>query len=118
MLGIDAGAIALTKVDAVSADRVDEVLLQIADRAGATAAAHWPVFPVSSLSGDGVGELHASSTAGCGEPRGENDCRSLSHGDRRCFTLSGVGTIVTGTVHAGEVRVGDSVSVAPTSHAR
>ena len=39
LLGIDAGAIALTKIDAVSAERVDEVLLQLADRVRNTAAA-------------------------------------------------------------------------------
>ena len=54
LLGIDAGAVALTKIDAVSAERVDEVLLQLADRVRNTAAASWPVFPVSSLSGDGI----------------------------------------------------------------
>ena len=59
LLGIDSGAIALTKIDAVSAERVDEVLLQLADRVRNTAAANWPVFPVSSLSGDGIDELQA-----------------------------------------------------------
>jgi selenocysteine-specific elongation factor len=34
----------------------------------------------------------------------------------RCFTLSGVGTVVTGTVHAGKIGVGESVSVGPTAH--
>ena len=34
----------------------------------------------------------------------------------RCFTLSGIGTVVTGTVHAGEIRVGESVSVGPAAH--
>ena len=34
----------------------------------------------------------------------------------RCFTLAGVGTVVTGTVHAGEIRVGESVRVGPTAH--
>src|SRR4029453_397597 len=41
LLGIDAGAVALTKVDAVSAERVDEVLLQLSDRVRNTAAASW-----------------------------------------------------------------------------
>jgi selenocysteine-specific elongation factor len=59
LLGIDSGAIALTKIDAVSAERVDEVLLQLADRVRNTAAANWPVFAVSSLSGNGIDELQA-----------------------------------------------------------
>ncbi|MDX9706875.1 MAG: SelB C-terminal domain-containing protein [Azospira sp.] len=31
----------------------------------------------------------------------------------RCFTLAGIGTVVTGTVFSGSVRVGDALSVSP-----
>ena len=88
LLGIDAGAVALTKIDAVSAERVDEVLLQLSDRVRNTAAANWPVFPVSSLSGDGIGELQGASARRGSEPRGENDRRALSHGDRPLLYVS------------------------------
>ena len=81
LLGIDAGAVALTKIDAVSAERVDEVLLQLSDRVRNTAAANWPVFPVSSLSGDGIGELQGASARRGSEPHSENDWRTLSNGD-------------------------------------
>ena len=116
LLGIDAGAIALTKVDTVSAERIDEVLLQIADRVAGTAAAHWPVFPVSSLSGEGVGELHAHLLQSAASRAARTSAGHFRMAIDRCFTLSGVGTVVTGTVHAGQVRVGDSVSVGPTAH--
>ncbi len=116
LLGIDAGAIALTKVDTVSAERVDEVLLQIADRVGATAAAHWPVFPVSSLSGEGVGDLYAHLLHAAANRAARTTAGHFRMAIDRCFTLSGVGTVVTGTVHAGEIRIGDSVSVGPTAH--
>jgi selenocysteine-specific elongation factor len=116
LLGIDAGAIALTKIDAVSADRVDEVLLQLAKRVGKTAAAQWPVFPVSSLTGQGIGELHAHLLDAARRHAARAIAGHFRMAIDRCFTLSGIGTVVTGTVHAGEIRVGESVSVGPTPH--
>ena len=116
LLGLQSGAIALTKIDAVPDERVDEVRQQLAARTADTAAADWPIFPVSSLSGDGVDALktHLLHAA-------ERHARRASDGYfrmavDRCFTLSGVGTVVTGTVHAGALQVGESVSIVPTAH--
>ena len=116
LLGIDSGAIALTKTDAVSPERVDEVLLQLADRVRNTAAANWPVFPVSSLSGDGIDELQAHLLDAAASHAARTSAGHFRMAIDRCFTLAGVGTVVTGTVHAGEIRVGESVRVGPTAH--
>ncbi len=116
LLGIDAGAVALTKIDAVSAERVDEVLLQLSHRVRNTGAASWPVFPVSSVSGDGIGDLKAHLLDAAASRVARTTGGHFRMAIDRCFTLSGIGTVVTGTVHAGEVRVGESVSVGPTAH--
>ena len=116
LLGIDAGAIALTKIDAVSAERIDQVLLQLAERVRNTAAANWPVFPVSSLSGDGISELQTHLLDAAAHRAKRTTAGHFRMAIDRCFTLSGVGTVVTGTVRAGEIRVGESVSVGPTAH--
>ena len=116
LLGIDSGAIALTKIDVVSAERVDEVLLQLADRVRNTAAANWPVFPVSSLSGDGIDELQAHLLDAAASHAARTSAGHFRMAIDRCFTLAGVGTVVTGTVHAGEIHVGESVRVGPTAH--
>ena len=116
LLGIEAGAVAVTKIDAVSAGRVDEVLLQIADRVSSTAAANWPLFPVSSLSGEGVDVLQAHLLDAAAGRAARTTAGNFRMAVDRCFTLSGIGTVVTGTVHAGEVRAGESVSVGPTAH--
>jgi selenocysteine-specific elongation factor len=116
LLGIDSGAIALTKIDAVSAERVDEVLLQLADRVRNTAAANWPVFAVSSLSGDGIDELQAHLLDAAASRAARTCAGHFRMAIDRCFTLAGVGTVVTGTVHAGEIHVGESVRVGPTAH--
>ena len=116
LLGIDSGAIALTKIDAVSAERVDEVLLQLADRVRNTAAANWPVFAVSSLSGDGIDELQAHLLDAAASRAARTSAGHFRMAIDRCFTLAGVGTVVTGTVHAGTIHVGESVRVGPTAH--
>jgi selenocysteine-specific elongation factor len=117
LLGIEQGAVALTKIDAVSPARVDEVRAQLAARTAGTAAAAWPVVAVSSLSGEGIDELSRDLLAASQLPRARGDGRFRMAIDR-CFTLPGVGTVVTGTVHSGEVRVGDHVAVAPGPHGK
>jgi selenocysteine-specific elongation factor len=118
LLGVTDGAIALTKVDAVTPERVAAVQAQLAAALGEPAA-HWPVFAVSNLTGAGIDAIDAwlrheakaqAERAAGGEFRLAVD---------RVFTLGGVGTVVTGTVHAGRVRVGDEVVVQPRGrHAR
>jgi selenocysteine-specific elongation factor len=112
LLGVTDGAIALTKVDAVAPERVATVRAQLAGALGEPAA-RWPVFAVSNLTGAGIEAIDAwlrneaqaqAARAASGEFRLAVD---------RVFTLGGVGTVVTGTVHAGGVRVGDEVIVQP-----
>jgi selenocysteine-specific elongation factor len=118
LLGVTRGAVVLTKSDAVAPERIEQARAQVAARTAGTAAASWPVFVVSSLTGDGVVALgrfllddaaRQPQSAAAGRFRMAID---------RCFTLPGVGTVVTGTVHSGAVQVGDSVAVVPGPHGR
>ncbi len=113
LLGVNAGAVALTKIDAVERTRIEEVQAQLARWLAGSAAADWPVFPVSSYSGEGIGQLDAflRRTAAAHAARPQQGMFRLAVD--RVFTLAGVGTVVTGTVHAGAVRLGDEVSIAP-----
>jgi selenocysteine-specific elongation factor len=114
LLGVDRGAIALTKIDAVEAARVDEVRAQLARWLAGTPAAGWPVFALSSLSGDGVAGLDAFLRRAAAEASTRPATGLFRLAVDRVFTLAGIGTIVTGTVHAGAVRVGDEVAIAPS----
>ncbi len=113
LLGVDEGAIALTKCDAVEPRRIAEVRAQLARWLTPTPAHRWPLFPLSSISGEGVAALNdwlraraavAQARAGGGHFRLAVD---------RVFTLPGAGTIVTGTAHAGRIAVGDEVLLQP-----
>jgi selenocysteine-specific elongation factor len=113
LLGIAAGAVALTKVDLVDEVRVAEVDRALRALLASTAFAAVPIFPVSARTGAGLDALQRFLEAAALEPRRPVDDAHFRLAVDRSFTLAGVGTVVTGTVHSGEVRVGSSVVISP-----
>ncbi len=118
LLGISRAVVALTKIDLVDADRAIEVELDIAALLDGTELAGAAVFPVSTITGAGIGPLRAHLLAEASRPSPSD---ALSPGDRRfrlsvdrSFSLAGAGTVVTGSVVAGEVRAGQSVLILPS----
>jgi selenocysteine-specific elongation factor len=115
LLGIARGAVALSKADRVDAARLHEVETQIAALLEPTGLKGSPVFALDAVTaGDpGVAALHAylHRVAAVAARREEGGLFRLAVD--RVFTLAGQGTVATGTVRAGRVRVGDSVSVMP-----
>ena len=114
LLGVKGGAVALTKIDRVEPARVAAAQAEIEALLRGTALAGSPVFALSSVTGDGVPALRAHLEAvAASPPVGAADgCFRLAVD--RCFTLSGSGTVVTGTVFSGSVRVGDRLLVSPS----
>ncbi|HTO59827.1 MAG TPA: selenocysteine-specific translation elongation factor [Bradyrhizobium sp.] len=114
LLGIDAGAIALTKVDAVDAGRIATVTGEIRSLMANTSLAEAPIFAVSGRTGAGMNSLrgYLEQRALERDHPTESDAYFRLAVDRS-FTLPGFGTVVTGTVHSGEVRIGDDLIVAP-----
>ena len=118
LLGISRAVVALTKIDLVDADRAIEVELDIAALLDGTELAGAAVFPVSTISGAGIGPLRAHLLAEAARLAPPD---AASPGDRsfrlsvdRSFSLAGAGTVVTGSVVAGEVRAGQSVLILPS----
>jgi selenocysteine-specific elongation factor len=120
LLGIARGAVVITKADRADAARIDAVRADLAALLAGTPLAGAPVLAVSAQTGDGIDALRAllfeaarACQTGAG---GQNDAENLAAfrlAIDRAFTLQGTGTVVTGTVHAGGVRVGDELAVAP-----
>ena len=113
LLGISAGAVALTKIDRVDGGRVDEVAGQITSLLAETGLANAPIFPVSGNTGDGVNALrtHLHTQAMARDARAAGGHFRLAID--RSFTLSGRGHVVTGTVFSGQVAVGDRLMLTP-----
>jgi selenocysteine-specific elongation factor len=113
LLDVREGAIALTKIDAADPARVDAVRAQLARWLAGSPQATWPVFAVSSTSGAGIAGLDAflRESARTHAARAADGHFRLAVD--RVFTLAGIGTVVTGTAHAGTVTVGDEIVIRP-----
>lgn len=113
LLGVARGAVALSKIDRVSAARIAEAKQEIEILLAGTGLAEAPVFPVSSITGDGIGALrrHLEDTARAVGQRAARGHFRLAVD--RAFTMPGAGLVVTGAVFSGSVRTGDSLIVSP-----
>jgi selenocysteine-specific elongation factor len=112
LLGVERGAVALTKTDRADAGQLQAVRAEIAELAAGTFLQDAPVYAVcASQAGDaGVAELKAHLHAQAQSLLGRDNAGLFRLAVDRVFTLAGHGTVVTGTAHAGQVRAGDEAS--------
>lgn len=124
MLGVARGAVALTKTDRADAAQLETVRSQIAALAEGTFLQGAPVFGTSAAQG-----TQAPQAAHVNEPGDPGvaalkeylhvQAQAVSRREAaglfrlavdRVFTLSGHGTVVTGTPHAGQIRANDDAT--------
>ncbi len=115
LLSIHNGLIVLTKTDLVDdpawLDLIEQDLLEItAD----TTLAGADIVHVSSRTGAGLKELVERLTALLADVPPRPDYQHPRLPIDRVFTISGFGTVVTGTLSGGSLRVGDEVEIQPT----
>jgi selenocysteine-specific elongation factor len=114
LLGIARGAVVVTKADRVDATRLQAACAEAAALLEGSSLAGAPVMAVSAVSGQGVADLKGLlQRAAAAHGRAADDGRAFRLAVDRAFTLDGVGTVVTGTVHAGQVRIGDELRLVP-----
>ena len=115
LLGVKQGAVALTKIDRVDAQRLQDVHEEIKSFLSASTLHDARVFDTNATLADdpGVAALNAHLRAAAVAWRMRRDDGLFRLAIDRVFTLSGQGTIVTGTVVAGNVTVGDTMLLAP-----
>ena len=109
LLGVSRGAVALTKIDRVSSERVTAVASEIGTLLATTSLAGAPVFPLSSASGAGVGALRRHLEHAARETELRDAHGNFRMSVDRCFTIAGAGLVVTGTAMSGEVALGSDV---------
>jgi selenocysteine-specific elongation factor len=115
LLGVQQGAIALTKTDRVDAARLDAVRAEIAAWLANSMLADAPVFETRATQphDEGVARLDAWLRERAATWRARRDDGLFRLAVDRVFTLTGQGTVVTGTVFAGRVQTGDALVLAP-----
>ena len=114
LLAVPAALVVLSKIDrAEDADWLDLVELDVHDLLATTRFASTPIVRVSAVTGEGLDSLRRQLAQVLLQlPPRRNRARPRLPIDR-VFSLSGFGTIVTGTLSDGAFALGDAVEIMP-----
>lgn len=113
-LGIDDGIIAVTKTDMVDEEWLEMLLEEVEDYFKGSFLEGKPVVPVSARTGYNIEVLKEEIIKKCDRENKRREERELFRLPiDRVFTMSGFGTVVTGTLLDGIVSVGDELQVQP-----
>ncbi|WP_394215652.1 SelB C-terminal domain-containing protein [Brachybacterium vulturis] len=99
-LGIDQGLIVITRMD-LAPDRVEQVIAEARSELAGTGLADAPAVGVSAVTGHGLDELRTALDAAVGSAREPSTAQRVRLWVDRAFSVSGAGTVVTGTLAAG-----------------
>jgi selenocysteine-specific elongation factor len=114
LLGVERGIVALTKCDLATPEQIAATRAAVDHLRSGSFLASAPVIATSSVTGQGLDHLMAAL---------EQLVPASAHRDAaglarlpldRSFALKGFGTVVTGTLWSGALRVGDTVQLHPS----
>ncbi|MES3022842.1 MAG: selenocysteine-specific translation elongation factor [Pseudomonadota bacterium] len=115
LLQLKLGAAVITKSDRVDADRLLEVRCAVEDLLEGSSLVGAPVIEVSAVTGDGIDGLRDLLVE-----QSRSLAARLTEGQYfrfavdRAFSISGSGTVLTGTVFSGAVNTGDQIVISPS----
>jgi selenocysteine-specific elongation factor len=115
LLQIKKGLVVITKIDLVDEEWLELVEDDVQSFLKGTVLEDAPILKVSAVKKQGIEQLMSVITAF--SEKGFLDLSRKGHlrlPVDRSFTLSGFGTVITGTLWVGEVRAGDIVEVQPS----
>jgi len=111
ILQITRGLVVITKTDLVDEEMVELVKAEVEDALEGTSFEGCPMVGVSAYSGDGMDELKATMDSILDKTEVRKDLGRPRLPIDRCFTISGFGTVVTGTLIDGTLTVGQEVEL-------
>jgi selenocysteine-specific elongation factor len=115
LLQVNGGVIALTKADLVDdPEWLELVAADVMEQVEGTPLENAPIVPVSARTGEGLDELVAEIQACLGDIPERADRGRPRLPIDRVFTVAGFGTVVTGTLTDGTLRVGQEVELVPS----
>lgn len=114
LLGLRSGVIALNKSDLADPDLLELARLEVAEYVQGTFLDGAPVVSVSAKTGRGLSDLRRVLIECAKNASARDSGGSFRLPIDRSFTLRGFGTIVTGTLASGTIRVEDEVEVLPS----
>ncbi len=111
-LGIKDLVVALNKIDAASPERIEEVKKKIALMLKGTRYENAKIVGVSGLTGAGIEELKNEIKMTL-KPPVRQWVGPFKMPIDHAFIIAGVGTVLTGTIHRGKVKLKDTVEIKP-----
>ena len=114
-LGIPRGIVAVTKSDLVDADTLSARRAEIQKLLQGSFLECAPLIPVSARTGAGIDDLKRALNHVANEIPERSAGQHLRLPIDRVFAMKGFGTVVTGTLVSGFVKIGDEVEALPTA---
>ncbi len=113
LLGVQHGVVALTKSDLVDPDLIDLVRLEVEEFAAGSFLESAPIIPVSAATGAGLDQLRAALEQAAEKIPGKRTAAWPRLPIDRSFSIKGHGTVVTGTLISGLLKLHDEVELYP-----
>ncbi|HEU4680671.1 MAG TPA: selenocysteine-specific translation elongation factor, partial [Gemmatimonadales bacterium] len=113
-LEVPAGIPVISKADLADAEWLELVILEVSERLAASSIEFQAPIVVSARTGAGIQTLHETLVAHARKLAPKTTGDAFRMPIDRVFSLSGVGTVATGTAWSGRLAVGDAVLVLPS----
>jgi selenocysteine-specific elongation factor len=113
LLGLRHGLVALTKCDLVDETTREVAELEVRELTAGTFLEKAPIIRTSAHTGEGVADLKAAIAELCRKVEQRAGQEWFRMAIDRSFIVQGHGTVVTGSVTSGTLRVGDEVEWQP-----
>ena len=118
LLEVKSGLVVINKIDLVEEDFLELVEAEVADFVAGSFLEGAPVLRVSSRTGQGIDQLKQTLGRLAARVAARDELAVARLPIDRVFTIRGFGTVVTGTLVAGSIRVGDELELIPSAGRR
>ncbi len=113
LLGIPRGIVVINKVDLVDEEWLDLMEEEIREELKDTAFHEAPICRVSAIACVGISKLRQTIDELLSEVESKKSTGPVRMPIDRVFTIQGFGTVVTGTLHSGTVKLGTELAIEP-----
>ncbi len=115
LLQLKKGILVLSKCDLVEPDWLDIVEEEIREQVVGTFMEKAPCCRVSAITGEGLTGLMDVIREQLKQVPPRDSSGAVRLPVDRCFSISGFGTVVTGTLNSGQIKPGDTLEILPAA---
>jgi selenocysteine-specific elongation factor len=115
LLGLRHGVIAMTKSDIADADTLELTRMEIEEFTAGSFLEKAPIVAVSSITGSGIAELRGELARAAASASIKDASNFFRLPIDRSFSMRGHGSVVTGTLISGTLKIEDEVELFPVN---